>query len=174
MITNNHRGFTLIELLINIGVISILLAVSFWGYKQRNEGIALERASQKLVMDVERAREMGMSSKEFNGAIPKGGYGVYFSSASSKSYILFADLNDNKVYDPSSEKMEEVSLENNIYIKNISPSSFCITFKPPSPEVTITTQNSTIDSASVTLGAKSLPFKKRTIKFNIAGLITSQ
>ena len=171
---NKRSGFTLIELLVNIMVIGLLLSISFWGYKQRQEGLALRRSSQKLVLNVEKTREMGMSAREFKGVIPKGGYGAYFSSTQPKQYILFADLNNNQAYDGPLEKVETISLENNVYIKKINPfPGFWIIFKPPSPDVTIKTLNGSVPEANVILGAKHIS-SQRKIWFNSVGLVTTE
>ena len=114
---------------------------------------------------------MTMSAKELPGAPPsfKGSYGINFQIINSTSYILFADLNDNKAFDSGSspsEVIENLSLEKRVKITNLSPpSSLNITFSPPDPTTNI---NISATSAIITIANDS---QTKTITINKAGLI---
>ena len=81
-------GFTLIEILISITIISVLTFMMFASKGNQEHQLALQRSSYQLAQDMRRAQEMGMSTKEFNGIVPKGGYGIYCNLLSSQHPFL--------------------------------------------------------------------------------------
>jgi len=133
-------------------------------YRTGESQLALQRSANKLAQDIRRAQEMAMSAKEFEGVVPPGGYGINFQT-NLTSYILFADLNNNKVFD-SGEAIETLSLERGVKISNLSPASpLTISFTPPDPTVNINPSNSL---AIITLSNNG---QTKIIKVNKAGLI---
>lgn len=160
---SESKGFTLIELLVTTGIIMLFSAIVFPNFNLGEKNLAIERSAAKLVQDLGRAREMAMSVKEFTGASSafKGAYGIKFEINSS-SYILFADLNNNQIFD-SGEAVKTIPLEKNIKISALAPiSPLIVIFWPPDPTTNI---NST---ATITLTNDS---KIKNIKVNKAGLI---
>lgn len=144
-------GFTLIEILVVIAIIASFSAYIFASYRKSQPTYALLGVAQKISFDLRKAQNMAMSSKEFHGKVPQGGYGVYFSKNPSDnvySYIIFADCDGSKDYNTSgspcgeniSEKVEEIKLEKGIIINSISCLPACslsdrgyIVFIPPDP-----------------------------------------
>lgn len=164
-----RKGFTLIELLVVMAIIVIISGLSLVNWRGGEKQYALLRAANKLSQDLRRAEEMAMSSREFQGQIPKGGYGVYFKEQEKDHYILFADLNGNYSYDPGSDGLiEDVKIEKDIQISQLSSSPLTITFTPPDPIVTIKPDAPT---ATITLAIKTDPTKTRTIRVNKLGLV---
>jgi prepilin-type N-terminal cleavage/methylation domain-containing protein len=167
MINNkSQKGFTLAEMIVSIGIIVLLLSFALVGYRQRGEAIALQREVQRVAGDIELAREMGMSSPD--------PYGIYLSLSDPKHYILFVDSNDNKVYDGVSERINQIELENGVYIKNLSFSPLYISFKSPSPEVRLESAFGSVENATITLSIKSNASKTKTITINSVGLVNTQ
>jgi len=163
----HQKSFTLIELLVIIGIISILSAIILPQYRTGERQFALQRSAYKISQDIRRVQEMTMSAKELPGAPLsfKGSYGINFQIINSTSYILFADLNENKAFD-SGEAIENLSLEKRVKINNLSPPSpLNITFSPPDPTTNI---NISATSAIITIANDS---QTKTIKINKAGLI---
>ena len=159
-----QKAFTLIELLVVTGIIILLSALVLPNYRTGESQLALQRSANKLAQDIRRAQEMAMSAKEFEGVVPPGGYGINFQT-NLTSYILFADLNNNKVFD-SGEAIETLSLERGVKISNLSPASpLTISFTPPDPTVNINLSNSL---AIITLSNNG---QTKIIKVNKAGLI---
>ncbi|PJA83995.1 MAG: hypothetical protein CO145_02925 [Candidatus Nealsonbacteria bacterium CG_4_9_14_3_um_filter_37_13] len=159
-----QKAFTLIELLVVTGIIILLSALVLPNYRTGESQLALQRSANKLAQDIRRAQEMAMSAKEFEGVVPPGGYGINFQT-NLTSYILFADLNNNKVFD-SGEAIETLSLERGVKISNLSPASpLTISFTPPDPTVNINPSNSL---AIITLSNNG---QTKIIKVNKAGLI---
>jgi len=163
---STNKGFTLTELLVVIAVISILSAIILPSYRTGERQFALQRSAYKVAQDIRMAQEMAMSAKEFPGAPAsfKGSYGINFQ-INSTSYTLFADLNENKIFD-SGEAIENPTLEKRIRISNLSPSSpLNITFSPPDPTININPSDSL---ATITL---TNDIQTKNIKINKAGLI---
>jgi len=146
------------------GIIILLSALVLPNYRTGESQLALQRSANKLAQDIRRAQEMAMSAKEFEGVVPPGGYGINFQT-NLTSYILFADLNNNKIFD-SGEAIETLSLERGVKISNLSPASpLTISFTPPDPTVNINPSNSL---AIITLSNNG---QTKIIKVNKAGLI---
>jgi len=146
------------------GIIILLSALVLPNYRTGESQLALQRSANKLAQDIRRAQGMAMSAKEFEGVVPPGGYGINFQT-NLTSYILFADLNNNKVFD-SGEAIETLSLERGVKISNLSPASpLTISFTPPDPTVNINPSNSL---AIITLSNNG---QTKIIKVNKAGLI---
>lgn len=170
-------GFTLIELLVVISIIILLSGIMFANYRQGEQQFALQRSANKLAQDIRRAQQMAMSAKEYNGMIPPGGYGMYLK-IDEHWYAIFADCNDNGLYDdpgtttPCNGLPETV--EGNVIIEG--PVWICelcgegvdeqiILFTPPNPEVTLTPGG---DSTLIVLKNNG---QTETIRVNKAGLI---
>jgi hypothetical protein len=114
---------------------------------------------------------MAMSAKEFQGSIPRGGYGIHLKLSWENYYKLYADENGNEKFDEADAEIETVYLEKGVYIKNISPSSLSVNFKPPGPTINIKTEaGDSSSNATITLSLKSDPSKIKIIKINAAGL----
>jgi len=182
-----RRGFTLFELTVVITIIILLSGIVLANYRVGEREYALLRSAYKLAQDLGTAKRMAMASEtlpaSFGGGFPKGGYGIFFQNNLS-SYILFADCDGDKEYDPSGpalsctgatpdtpypEKIKELSLEETgIKISNLSPSSpLSITFFPPDPVIEIIPEPPD-NSAIVTL---TYDGKNKTVKINTIGLI---
>ena len=161
-------GVTLIEVLITISMITILLGVAFWGYRDRSREFDLKRSALELATNLEKVREMAMSARIVSGGIerPMGGYGIRFEK-DYQGYIIFLDNNTNQNYD-AGEEIEELFFIEGISIKSITPTNVVdIIFIPPSPDVYI--NGSDTDSAEITIGNSSIT-KKITV--NPVGLIS--
>jgi prepilin-type N-terminal cleavage/methylation domain-containing protein len=164
-----EKGMTLIEILISVAIMSILLAIGFWGYKDKGEELAFEKAIIEISSNIEEVREMALSAKQIGGVRPTGGYGVYFEKNKS-SYIIFCDKNENKKYDGPTETEKTISLEN-ISVINILPprpdNAVDIVFIPPSPDIYVNSDKTA--SAEITFSGAD---KDRKIIINQAGVIS--
>lgn len=169
---NFSRGFTLVESLVVISIILLLTSIALVNYRQGEEKFALERAAHKLAQDLRNTLEMAISGKTYGNPpqFPQGGYGIYFPGPDNKSYILFADLNGNKIYDSPLERIETFYLEERgVTIYSFSPGpQLSITFFPPDPTITISSNTGTSSEATIILKQKEAT--KRVI-INKVGLI---
>ncbi len=166
----SNEGFSIIEILAVMAIIVTISGIAIVNWRSGEKQYALQRAASKLSQDIRRAEELAMSTKQFQGQVPEGGYGVFFKVSEKDHYILFADLNNNNHYDPGLDGLvEDIPLEKEIQISQLSPSSpLHITFTPPEPTVTITQDAS---EAQITLSIKTDPTKIKIIKLNKAGLV---
>lgn len=165
-----NRGFSLVELLVVIGVITLMTALIVPNYRFGDKSLALARTSSKLAQDLRRVQNLAISAQKFSGAVPAG-YGVYFNLSQPAQYILFADLDANKIYSGASEKVETIAMEKQMRISSLSPvsgSSLNIVFNPPDPSVFVTPDAAT---ARITIEAIGTT-QQKAIQVNKVGLIS--
>ncbi len=167
-----EKGVSLIELLISVAIVFILLGASFIGYRQKGDELELQSIALIVMADIERAREMTMSGREFNGIIPDGGYGVYFNTINPNQYILFADIDSNKLRNANgSEDVELISLEEGVKLKTFFPASPAIAvFSPPLPIVHLQ-GGAAHNEISIIIALRGNILQTRTITVNRIGLV---
>jgi len=167
--SKSGTGFTIIELLVVMAIIVIVSGLVLANWRGGEKQYALQRAANKLAQDIRRVEEFAMSARAFQGQIPKGGYGIYFKISEKDHYILFADLNGNNHYDSGSDGLvEDIKIEKEVQISQLSASPLHITFTPPDPTVTIKPDALL---AQITLAIQTDPTKTKTIQVNKAGLV---
>ncbi len=106
------RGFTLIELLVVISIFSIVSLSLLSNYPQFRSSISLKRTAQEIALSIRQAQVYGLSVTEFgagSGIFP--GYGVHFDINTPSVFILFADANNNKLYDGTSEELQTFRIQ---------------------------------------------------------------
>lgn len=156
-----NKAFSLVELIVSISIISLILSVVLYNYGSFNDKLALSATSQELAVAVRQAQAYGINVKE--SSVSSGQfnypYGIYFSTQTPTSYVIYVDVNSNNVYDSGGgELVETVSLRNGVTINNICDSGNCpasgvarmsINFLRPNPDARIYFINS---SGSVVSG----------------------
>jgi len=191
------KGFTLVEILVVIFIIVLMSGIIFANYRQTGLQFALQRSVNKLALDIRRAEEMAMSAKEFEGTIPKGGYGMYINlnAPFNEGYIIFADCDGDFHYDenggapdcasatpanPYPEKVEQIYFERGVTVCKLCTAGadqLHLVYTPPDPKVTITEVKEGVESQPnyMEIGLKiTLPNgeeKNKWISVNSAGLI---
>lgn len=166
-----QKAFTLVEIMVVISIVVFISATVMLNYRQSSQQLALSRSAYKLSQDIRKAGELAMSAKEFQGAIPSGGYGVYLKLSWGNYYKIYADTNGNEKYDTADGEVATVYLEEGIILQAISPSSLSINFKPPNPTIKIKTEGGSDSStATITLSMSSDLTKTKKVKVNTAGL----
>lgn len=177
---NLQKGLTLVEMLVVISIAVLFSAMVFGNYNVGKEGLALERAANKLSQDLRRAQEMGLS-----GYFPSGynAAGFYFDESSpATSYILYnnSNSNSNYYYESGTDSVREtINIETGIKICNIIdddngtityPTTRSVSFAPPEPVTRIQNDN-TLHSVSIVLCITNDNTKTRTININNVGRI---
>jgi len=180
---SNEKSFTLVELLVSIFIIILMSGIIFANYRQSGQQFALQRSANKLAQDIRRAQQMAMGAKECAAppascpdGVPAGGYGVYINKSQDDRYFIYADSNTapGKRSYTSGEEIEEIPLEEGVYIKDFIPSSanFSINFMPPDPTVDIKDAAGTDkNNVDIIIALRTDPSKIKIIKVNKAGLI---
>jgi prepilin-type N-terminal cleavage/methylation domain-containing protein len=172
----SSRGTTFIELLIVMVIVAIFSGFLLLNWRAGQKQYILQMAAIKLTQDVRRVEQFSASTKEFNGQVPLGGYGLYFAAATNH-YVLFADIKNPGVYNPPCSPkcpvedglVEDIQLESGVQISQILPSSpLTITFLPPDPTVKISTG---YNSVQIVLALTTDPTKIQTVTINKLGLV---
>jgi len=140
-------GFTLVEMLVSISIIGIMTVIFLVNYHSTNKRSEIIVTAQKLATDIRLTQSYSLGSVEYNGAVPAGGWGVYFTTdtTDNNKYIIYADdgisagqrveyFYDNETL----EKYKEIMLPSGIIINGItiddqSRTEAHITFEPPDP-----------------------------------------
>ncbi len=93
MKVENSAGFTLVELMLTVSISVLVMASVMYNYSKFNNDLALSSASQEISVAIRQAQVYSLSVKE--RAVGAGdytyGYGIYFSTASPQSYVIFSD-----------------------------------------------------------------------------------
>jgi type II secretory pathway pseudopilin PulG len=168
------EGFMVIELLVVVAIIFILLAIVVLNYKSSNAELALQRATYKLAADIRLVQsKAGLKGSGCSNSDYKGGYGINFKKNEEK-YTLFADCNNNKLFDETNnEPKEELEFEKGVIVSNLSPSDndqLTIVFVPPDPLVFINAEKDNL-LATITLSLSDNLIKIRVLKINKAGMV---
>jgi prepilin-type N-terminal cleavage/methylation domain-containing protein len=122
--SRSGRGFTLIELLVVISIMLILTSIFLIRQQRFNSSTVLRSLAYSIALSVRQAQVYGTSFKENSTA---NAYGIYISSGSQNSYILFADINRDGQYS-AGENVQVFTLAQGYTI-----SKFCATTAGGSP-----------------------------------------
>ncbi|MFH1292254.1 MAG: prepilin-type N-terminal cleavage/methylation domain-containing protein [bacterium] len=161
-----NKAFTLIELIVVISIVALMTALILPNYRHGDNQLAIERAAHKISQDLRRTQEFAISAKDFNGTAPKG-YGIYFDLNYPDKYIMFADINGDKIYSGEpDEKVEEIILEGNIALDIVS--SMTIFFAPPDPTITFTPD---VAIATINIKAEGTDELVNEYWYNYKGLV---
>lgn len=157
----NNKGFTLIELIVVISIFAILSSIMVFNYGSFKSSLSIQNLADDIALSVRKAQgyAIGVHGYGISNSFDSG-YGVHFSTAestagsvsgnvgSNKSFILFANINNDKEYDSSpscgdptssTECLEVLSITSADEIKEIllgstSVATLDIMFKRPNPE----------------------------------------
>lgn len=121
----NKKGFTLVEVLVSMTIIVILMTlviVRFQGIDSADRN--LRNNAQELSSVLILAKDYAHSGYDCCAGDNENGYGVYVDLDNSPDeYLMFADKNDNYIYDGEStdEIIETYSFKNNVKWYSVAP-----------------------------------------------------
>lgn len=148
------RGFTLIELLIVFSIMGVITGVVLAKYRGYGTNANFSNSSESIVLTIRQAQVYGVGVRS-NTVVCTGGvtnfdcgYGASFSLASPGTMTLFADNNNNGVFDGGAEAIQTVTWDPLTTITNLKCDSGAglvacpgntlnITFRRPNPSATI-------------------------------------
>lgn len=153
MLFKNNKGFTVVEMLVSISILVIITSFSVVNFNTWKKNEDLRQSIRELADNIRSAQTKSLSGEMFDGDLPNG-YGIYFSNASSSSYILFADLDNDSIYDYiDGELIDTYYLADNVSISKLTPiysDELTIIFKTPNAKIYIN-KNISADSAEIEL-----------------------
>ena len=116
----------MIELVVTVSIFVMITSILLANYPKFSSRIVLENVAHQVALTVREAQAYGLSVRGFDnsGTTVFPGYGVYFPTPGpgSKSFILFADADDDQKYDLSvckstgSECVEESTIRSTEHI----------------------------------------------------------
>ena len=115
-------GFTLIELIITVSIIALITGIFLANYYGGESQSQLLNATSALMRDLRLAQTKGAANVSYGSDVP-GSWGISLTTASS-SYVLFADLNNNHIYNGATESItlkggKTISLPEGVVISSI-------------------------------------------------------
>lgn len=191
-----NSGFTLVELLVTISIFAILTGVVLFNQTKFDSTILLTNLAYDTALTIRQAQTYGINIKEFdnnsntNKFVP---YGVHFETgANNKSFILFADINMDGIYDGDTSScspsypgksdgcVNRYNIKRGNYISDLctigvnseacEPNTLDITFKRPNPDAIIKViEGDSFDRARIVLS--SIDGSTRSVRIWKNGLI---
>jgi type II secretory pathway pseudopilin PulG len=101
-------GFSIIELVVTIGILIVITTLIFASLPKFRQTVSLKRTAQEVALAIRQAQVYGLSIRGFQSATEEKfpAYGVYFNKNFPDSFILFADVDNDKTYDGSGEDVQ--------------------------------------------------------------------
>ncbi len=215
MFLSNHknkynRGVTLIELMVVIVIFMILTGITIFSYGKFNSSLSIQNLADDIALSVRQAQGYAIGVRDNGSALFSSGYGVHLTAnpsniaspylGSTKSFVLFADISDDKAYDQSTSTCKSISATNEcleffsittadqisaIYLNSSSSpiaatDTLDITFKRPNPEPAFKScdingnncSSSTIASVQIKIISPNSPETYKVIKISNNGQIS--
>jgi prepilin-type N-terminal cleavage/methylation domain-containing protein len=143
------KGFSLIELLVVLAMMSMISGVVLVSNSTFSSRMVIDNLAHSIALTIREAQTYALSVKEDpSGDFP--GYGVHFDSMTPTQFVIFADSDGDRIYDPgsgcgsgSTECLERKILNNGMHILMVSCVPGCtspnldITFTRPNPDARI-------------------------------------
>lgn len=150
--------------MVSVAIIGLVSTIGVVNYRNANKASVLQLEAYKVAGDIRQAQNMALGAVEFSGAVPDA-WGAYFNSASPGQYLVFADANDDKIYNAGDGVLATITLQNNITLDITG--TINIAFVPPDPMTYLNGAN----SGEVNVKLKDQAGNKYETKVNMLGLI---
>lgn len=173
-----QSGMTLIELLTSIAVIALISTLFIANYHSNIRRTDIIMTSQTAVSDIRQAQANALGLLEYQGEVPAGGWGIFFSTTASSTYTIFADNNSNRRFDvgednvvyggrtvqlPATIRVDQISLGNAV-------NTVHIVFLPPDPTTLISQAGGTAFPWVTVRLRETVSSSTKTIRINFLGL----
>lgn len=146
---SQKRGFTLVELLVVMGILVIVSTLMLSNNSRFGGVVFLENLAYDVALSLRKAQVYGIAVRRFGSDEFNVAYGIRFSMSDASTYVLFADANNNGVFNlDESESLETSEMQQGYHLKDIcvtplsgtedcSIDTLDITFKRPEPDAYI-------------------------------------
>jgi len=107
---NYQKGMTYVELIVVLAIFSIITSVSFFNYGKFEQKVNMKVLASDVALKIVQAQKDSLSGKWdiTAGSNWKPSYGIHFNlSSNNKSFIYFADLNNDSFFEGSSNCSRE-------------------------------------------------------------------
>lgn len=178
-------GFTIIELIVTTGIFALITSMMLVRDAKFNSEVKLGNLTYEVALAVRQAQIFGTGVKEYGSGNFNVGYGVHFDTANNKSFVLFADVNKNNVYDGTSEIVEIVNMMGSNFISkfcifSLSGNETCsdggskldIIFKRPNHNAIITSDITLGQNESVRIYISSTDGEEKSVLVKFVGQIS--
>jgi prepilin-type N-terminal cleavage/methylation domain-containing protein len=131
----SKRGFSLVELLVVLSIFVVMTALILANQNKYTSDSEITDLAYKMALAVRSAQVYGLSvkaSSQSSGASGEAqfgeGYGVHFSYATRSTFLLFADSNNNNMYDATANNGSTADIIVTTYSldKGITIADFCV------------------------------------------------
>ncbi len=95
---SQKKGFTFIELVVTIGVFALLSTLAVGNFRNTTKTLSLNSLANLVMSDIRRAQAKGISNQSYPGTnYIAPAVGVSFDSTYDTAYMMFLDVNDDKL-----------------------------------------------------------------------------
>lgn len=134
-------GFTLMEAVVVLGIITMLSSVTLISFSGVSDALALRRERYQVALALREAQNMALAVRLLSGGVTAPAYGVRLQQNSS-TYFLFADSNNNRIFDGADTKIgSDRIMEKGIKVNAFNPSSGTVYLSFASPEADVRIAN---------------------------------
>lgn len=146
----SQRGFTLVEMLVVVAILAMLSALVVANFRNTEKTNAVRLGAEQFVGALREAQNYAMAQKRMElvgdppvSEVPAGGFGVYVDLSvlsGDRTYILFADWNNDASYSGGAEEIRTETLPRYAKIASIkgdgvSLGKLSVIFRPPAGDV---------------------------------------
>lgn len=127
VIRNFQRGMTYVEFIVVLSIFAVMTSVVLFDYGAFQSKVDMKNLASDVALKIVEAQKASVSGKLSTQAfLSKPSYGIHFNSSPSTSFIYFADLSNDKIYNET--PLETVNIQKGNIIEKIeyctgSPSS---------------------------------------------------
>lgn len=99
-----NKGMTYVELIVVLSIFSVMTSIVLFDYGKFQANVDIKILANDIASKIVEAQKYSISGEWNSNASSnwKPSYGLYFDISDDKSFIYFADLIQNNVYDSSS------------------------------------------------------------------------
>jgi len=148
-IGNFNSGMTYVELAVVLSIFSVLSSVVMFNHRDFQAKVEVKNLASDVGFKIITAQKAALSGLWAPAALPgwKPAYGLYFDATDQKSFIYFADLDNDTYFDDlpcggGSECLDQITITTNelisglevVYLGNPTPSNLddlMVTFTRP-------------------------------------------